>query len=187
MTGRGGHVYRPTPTEGYEWVLPEEEADFETLLALEGHPQPAWRPRAMKLLKVDDEDRPLRPAGMPWLGSHVLVLRDRAIDSIGPLLEPHGQLLPLVCPEARLVVFDAHVLSAVLDEERSDAVRFGSGRIMRLKTPVFRKDAIAEVGAFKVAEMPRGSVYLTPELVRAIVETGDSSGTSFIPADRAGG
>ena len=187
MTDQEAPVYRSTPTEGYEWLLPEDDGDFETFLALAGHPQSAWRPPAMKLLKVADDGRPLRPAGMPWLGSHVLILRDRAVDSIGPILEPHGQLLPLACTEARLVVFDAQVLPGVLDEERSELVRFGSGRIMKLKVPVFRSAYPEGAGAFKVAEMPRGPILLTRNLVRAIEDTGDSAGTSFVAADQAGG
>ena len=61
-------VYRSAPPEGREWVPPEDEGDFETFLALEGRPQPAWRLPAMELLRFDDKGRPLRPAGMPWLG-----------------------------------------------------------------------------------------------------------------------
>ena len=83
----------------------------------------------------------------------MLVLRDRAVDSIGPILEPHGQLLPLACAEARLVVFDAQVLPGVLDEERSELVRFGTGRIMKLKVPMFRSSYPQGAGAFEVGRL----------------------------------
>lgn len=173
-------IYRPTPPEGFEWALPVDDADFEVLQTL------GVEPRAtdlgdveMYLLKVDDRGRAQRRASMPWLGSHVLVLRDEAIESVGPLLRSFGELVSVTSADARLAVFGAATLEGALDEERSEIVRFGSGRIMDLRAPVFRPEVVTDIGAFKLAEMPRGDLYLTGDLVDAIRGTGMTAGTDF--------
>jgi hypothetical protein len=112
----------------------------------------------------------------------VLVLRDEAIETVGALLQPHGELLPLACDEARLALFSAPKLEGVLDEGRSDIERFDSGRIMDLRAPVFRTELIGDTQAFKLVETPRGNLYLGEQLVEAIRATGMTSGTVFAVA-----
>ena len=133
----------------------------------------------MHLLRADDRGRTRQHADMPLLTSNVLILRDEAIEAVGPLLTPHGELLPLRSPEARLALFRARQLSGALDEGRSDLVRFSSGRIMDLHAPMFHPSVVASAGAFVLAEMPRGHMYLTGELVDAIRGTGRTAGTDF--------
>ncbi|HXH80275.1 hypothetical protein [Nocardioides sp.] len=58
---------------------------------------------------------------------------------------------------------------------------FSSGRIMSLRRPAFIADALNDKQAFKLAEMPRGDLYLADDLVKAILDTGMSSGTDFTP------
>lgn len=179
-----GPIYHLSVPEGYEWALPVDSDDFEVLQGLaERHPRGTWRPIQMTLLTTDDWGRPQRRADLPWLGSHDLVLRDEAIDTVGSLLAPHGELLPLACEQARLAVFSAPAVAGVLDEERSDIVRFGSGRIMAIRHPVFRRDVLGASKAFKLAEMPRGELYLAEDIVDEIRATGMISGTKFKLAD----
>jgi hypothetical protein len=121
-------------------------------------------------------------ADLPWLGENVLVLRDAAIEAVGKCLQPHGELLPLECDDARLVLFSAPVKTGVLDESRSHLERFDSGRIMALRSPTFRLPALQGVAAFKLAEMPRGDLFLEGALVADIVATGLSAGTDFVLA-----
>lgn len=116
---------------------------------------------------------------MPWLAAGVLVLRDDAIEIVGELLRPHGELLPLECTDARLAIFTAGALVGALDEMRSDVVRFSSGRIMSLRKLAVRTEAIADRQAFKLAEVPNGDLYLTEQLVERIRDTGLTSGTDF--------
>jgi hypothetical protein len=66
------------------------------------------------------------------------------------------------------------------DLERSDAVRFGTGRIMDLRRAEFRTEMIAGAGALALTEMPRGDLYLTEDLVDSIRSTGQSAGTDFV-------
>jgi hypothetical protein len=133
----------------------------------------------MTILNEDDGGKPHLRADLPWLGSEAVVLRDEAIETVGSLLRPHGEILPLVCDEARLALFAAPVVAGALDEDRSELVRFGSGRIMVLRTPAFHVSALRGAAAFKLAEMPRGDLYLTDTLVDAIRATGLTAGTDF--------
>lgn len=177
-------VYRPVPEEGFEWALPLEDASFEVIRRAQ--PDTArWAAPAMRLLHVDDDGTLLHWADMPWHGSHVLVLGDEAVDRVGPLLSAHGVCLPLTCDEARMAVFVARALVGGLDEDRSELVRFGSGRILDLKRPAFIASAIAQSAAFRLEEMLRGDLYLTDRIVDAIRATGLSGGTEFELVEQA--
>lgn len=181
MTG-DARIFRPSVPEGFEWAVPTDPAEFEVIRTLAERPAGAvWQPVHMTLLKLDDHGRPHRRADLPWLGADAIVLRDEAIETVGALLRPHGDLLPLLCDDARLALFAAPAVAGVLDEGRSDMVRFGSGRIMSLRAPVFRAAALGNTKAFKLAEMPRGDLFLAGQLVEAIRATGMTAGTDFTP------
>ncbi len=181
-----GPIYRLSVPEGYEWALPVDNDDFETFQRLPE--RRAWSPVRMTLITADERGRPQRRADLPWLGSHVLVLRDDAIERVGPFLAPHGELLPLLCDDAHLAVFSAPAVAGALDENRSDIVRFRSGRIMAIRHPIFRRHPIGTSKAFKLAEVLRGDLYLTADIVDKIRATGMSSGTNFelVDGDRKG-
>lgn len=173
-------VYRTAPVDGFEWVRPVDAVHFETFHAVKARSAGGeWVPVEMGLIRTDDQGRPQRRADLPWLGSDVLVLRDEAIEAVGPLLLQSGELLPLACDEADLVVFSARLVEGALDEERSRIVRFPSGKILALPRPVFHDDVVSSARAFGLAEMPRGPIFLTQPLADAIRATGLSSGTDF--------
>lgn len=180
MTG-ARRVFHPSAPEGFEWAIPINDEDFEVFSRLsERTPGDVWRPIEMRFIKDDDHGRLKQRADMPWLGSHVLILRDEAIEAVGSLLRPHGELLPLRCDEARLVVFSAPLIKGALDEEHSDILRFRDGGIMRIRRTALREAAVKDVLAFKFQEMPRGYVYLAEPLVEAILATGMTAGTNFV-------
>ena len=173
-------VFRPAVPEGFEWVFPVDPGDFEVFRTLsERRPGTAWEPIQMRLLREDEHGLPWRRSEMPWLGSHVLILREETIEAVGPLLAPHGELLPLECDEARLMVFSAPPVAKALEESQSEIVRFSSGRIMDIRRHVFNMGALAGKSAFKLADLPRGDLFLRGDLVEAIRATGLTSGTEF--------
>lgn len=173
-------VFRLAVPEGLEWVLPLDPADFEVFRTLsERQPGTAWHRIQVRLLKEDEHGRPWLRSDMPWLGGHVLILREEAIEAVGQLLAPYGELLPLECDDARLVVFSAPIVANVLEESRSEIARFASGRIMDIRRPAFNLGALAGRGAFKLAELPRGDLFLRGDLVEAIRATGLTAGTEF--------
>lgn len=168
--------------EGHEWALPAEESGFHVLARVDEFiDNGGWSSPKMSIMSVGDRGEPLEHADLPWCNSGVIVLRGRAIREVGSLLDPFGVLLPLDSDGEPLALFRAHAVDGVLDTERSEIVRFSSGRILDIVRPVFHSDRVPESAAFRLAERPSGPTLLTASLVARIVATGLSSGTSFRP------
>ena len=125
-------VFKQRVSEGFEWVFPVDDADYEVFRGFDGTSRlGSWRPISMQLgWEVDDDNPPYRPAAMPWMGTDVLFLKREAVEVLGDALSQWGELLPLQNDETDLYVFNALYSLPALDEEHSDIVRFESGRIM---------------------------------------------------------
>lgn len=172
-------VYQLTPMEGFEFVAPVRDEDFEVFATLDGTPRAAtWKPIEMKVVG-HQSGRSLRSADLPWLGRHVLVLSARAVEMIGDRLAAGGELLPLSCKGRELYVFHTLHLVDALDEEASTVKRFESGRIMMVKRYIFRPAALEGAESFRLPQFPRACpVYATQGFVDALEATG-LQGTTF--------
>lgn len=165
-------VYLPFGTECFEFCHPFDEGDFETLnVQIDGTQRAStWSPPQMRLVR-EDEGKSLTESDSPWLGSHVLIFRRRALGYVGAFLEEHGELLPVGCPDADLAIFNPRAVEA-LDEGASSVLRFSNGRIMRVMKHVFRADVVAETSAFKIP-----SLRVSPTFVgERFVELWNSAG-----------
>jgi hypothetical protein len=172
-------MYRPTVPEGFEWVVPTDSADFEFLREFDGTQRKhSWTPIVVNLLRVDDTGVLRRPADLPWLGDNVLVLTSRAVGAIGELLEEFGELLPLACDDAELFVFNPLRVIDALDAERSEVIRFSTGRVVDIPRYVLRRQAVEGMHVFKIPEMTRGSLLVSSLVVDAVNEA-DLRGTEF--------
>jgi hypothetical protein len=154
----------------YEWALPVDATGhgrlridtFERIAA-------AWSAVEMTLVR-EDEGRQFQ---LPWLGDHALVLRTSAADVVGPLVEGQAELLPLSCDDTDLWLLHAIEERDALDEDRSDIVRFpSSGRIMTIRSHAFERKALDGARCFKIPQMPAGSIFLSGEVVDAVVSAG---------------
>jgi hypothetical protein len=162
-------VYEPGVRPGFEWVLPVHDTDHEYLWSLDGTPRQAtWRPVPVARLTADEHGNPRAEADLPWLGGHVLVLRPSAVAALGPLLERHGELLPLDCPDADLWLFNTMTVVDALDEERSELVRFDDGAILAVERYEFR--AVAPI--FKVPQLLRGPLFVSDEFASVLTAAG---------------
>ncbi|HEV8580065.1 MAG TPA: DUF1629 domain-containing protein [Thermoanaerobaculia bacterium] len=140
-------------------VLPSEDAElchpvdwkFRRLTSrLNGEPRgETWTPPVMELIH-EDEGRRLSESDSPWLGSDALIFRPRAVAALGQLLRDNGELLPLVCPEAELWLFNVTNVIDALDQEASQIVRFEDGCIMWIKRHVFRPEILRGENVFKL-------------------------------------
>ena len=160
-------VYLPEPEEGFELCHPKHPSDFEVLITqLNGQSRRStWIPIPMEIVH-DDEGIRLERADSPWLGSHAMILRQDAAALVAPALSEWGELLPLACSEAPLLVYNpTHVVDA-LDEEASDLDRFSSGRIMMITRYVFRSDRIGSSTVFKIPELRSSPTFFTEPLKR---------------------
>jgi len=173
-------VYVPGPMEGFEWVT-FEGPTYDLLADGAGQALAAsWPTPRARLVSVDN-GRPLSRAVMPWLGEHVIVLRDEAIETVGPVIAPYGELLGLRCHGAELVLFRSLTLVDALDEQRPEVVRFASGAIMSLERTVLRRNRVRGVGGFQLSEDPRGPMYLPGALVHRLMGSNLTNGTAFAP------
>jgi hypothetical protein len=166
-------IYEPRVRQSMEWVLPVHDTDHEYLWSLDGTSRRAsWRPMPVAMLLVDDEDRPRAEADLPWLGGHVLVLRERAASRLAPLLDLYGELLPLACPEADLWLFNVLTVVDALDEENSELIRFDNGDILDVQRYAFRPNLTAGLAVFKVPQLLRGPLFVGDEFVGAVNAAG---------------
>jgi hypothetical protein len=166
-------IYEPRVRPGFEWVLPVRDADHEYLWRLDGTSRRAtWRPMPVARLAVDDEGKPRAEADLPWLGGHVLVLRERAAVTLAPLLDRYGELLPLACPEANLWLFNVLTVVDALDEDNSELVRFDNGDILDVGRYAFRPKVAAGLAVFKVPQLLRGPLFVGDEFVGAVKAAG---------------
>jgi len=166
-------VYVPAWTEGFELCQPQRQEDHETLhVQINGVPRRnSWSPVAVRLIH-EDEGKRLGISDSPWLGSHALIFRPRAIDRLGSLLQSNGELLALACSEAKLCVFNATRVIDALDEEASSITRFSSGRVMRVTRYVFRAAAVAEVDLFKIPNLRVSPTFVSERVVQAWTSAG---------------
>jgi hypothetical protein len=107
----------------------------------------------------------LRHSDAPWLGSNVLILRPRAAAALSPLLACHGELLPLSCGQAELVVFNARCVVDALDEAESIVRRFSTRRIMWIQKHAFRLEVIQALQIFKITSLQPSPIFVGEEFV----------------------
>jgi hypothetical protein len=165
-------IYTPAPLEGAEWVtLHDSDPDqWEMFFALSGPVGPGWRtPRMSFIRKLEDGAGPTY-SDCPWCLHNVLIVRDRALRSLRPVLQGYGEILPLQCDEP-VSLFNATTIVDGLDEDQSTIARFDSGEVLAIERHVFKPGAVGSVEIFKLPG--RGSnIYLQETVVRQVGELG---------------
>lgn len=101
----------------------------------------------------------------PWLGGHALIFRFPVKEALGELLTANGELLPLICSEADLVVFNATRIIDALNEEESIVSRIDGGKIYRIKRYVFRPEVIDGVDVFKIPNLTVSPTFFSERFV----------------------
>lgn len=165
-------IYTPAPLEGFEWItLQDSDPDgWETLYALCGPAGSAWRVPRMSFLRQQEDGRPRQYSDCPWCLHTALIVRDRALSVLRPVLESYGEILPLKCEEP-VSLFNATNIIDALDEERSDIARFDDGGILAIERHMFRPDVIGNHEIFKLPGRA-SSIYLRETIVHRIGELG---------------
>lgn len=127
----------------------------------------AWRPVQVEVLR-EHKKRP--PSDFPSLSPIIPVFSERAVESIGPLLKPHGEILPLDCREGVYYAFNTTCVIDALDQEQSQFERFRDGRVMDIKRHVFDADKIGISAIFLLPYLRRSRVYVTDLFVERVQE-----------------
>jgi hypothetical protein len=159
-------LYTPLGLGGHELCHPIHSDDFERInVEINGTPrQLTWKPLAMRLIH-EDQGQQLVTSDSPWIGDHALIFRARVVDALGPMLRQYGELLPLACSEADLVVYNATRVIAALDEEASSILRFSGGRIMMIQRYVFRGDLVGDTDVFKLPNLRVSPTFVSRHFV----------------------
>jgi hypothetical protein len=143
---------------------------WDTLIdLLDGTPRKAsWRPIRVKIVK-ENESRPLLRSESPWLCmSFALVFREDALLKLGDFLSHNGEVLPLLCDEAPLYVWQPTTVIDAIDFEASDVRRFDSGRLMYVRRYAFHSGRVEGVQAFKTPDLRAGSIFFSESAAQAI-------------------
>ena len=166
-------IFVPMPLEDYEFCHPVDPADFETInLSINGESRgQSWHSPKMRILRTD-QGRPLSRSDSPWLGGQALIFRSRVAAHLRPLLESHGELLPLECEGADVAIYNATRVLEALDEAASSITRFADGKIMMVKRHVFRPDLLRGVEIFKIPNLRASPTFVS----RPFVDARESSG-----------
>lgn len=171
----------PSNQEGADWVVAGREVDelIAHALSFDGQSRRAeWVAADVHVVSGKSTQK----SYMPWCNEGTLILRDEAIESVGTILADFGELLPLRCPGAELVAFNALQLTDLIDMDRSRIRRWTSGAVT-VESAVFPAD-VAKLGVFKWSGEPDGPIYLTEPVVARLAATDHTFGTIFPPSDR---
>ncbi|WP_038490990.1 imm11 family protein [Collimonas arenae] len=159
-------IFSIVPENGYELCHPIEQDGFENFNAkINGMRRAAdWQPIAVKIIQ-EDEDVKLLTSDAPWLGSHALILRENAVIALRPLLMEFGELLPLTCDKADLVVFNPTSVLNAVDEDASSITRFSNGRIMHISRYAFFPEVVYGADIFKISNLRVSPTFVSQRFV----------------------
>ncbi|MEX2555097.1 MAG: DUF1629 domain-containing protein [Actinomycetota bacterium] len=168
------NVYRLRFSEGFEWLLPINDADFESL-RFDGQSRvESWRPVKMKRLMATEKGERLRLTDFPACsGGDMLLMSRSARDRIGPRLESYGEILRLECEDGEFWILNVTRLIDALDESKSELVRASdTGAVLMIRKHAFRASELGEALVFKLVQMPRGLIYVTDPFIEIVGVSG---------------
>ena len=156
-------VYKVLPKNDHDLCHPEDWEGFNNAIA-DRSGSIDWRPFRVRLVH-SSEGRKLRRSDAPWWGSHVLILRPKAVELLGPYLREHGQLLSLECDEDVLQAFKASRVVDALSTTDSDVARFSDGSISIVWRHVFKPEALLGADVFKLPNFNVSPIFATDPFV----------------------
>ena len=165
-------VYVPLGVERGELAHPVSPGGFEdVVLHVNGVKRSSnWQVPEFHLISRD-EGVGLLPVDMPWLGSHALLLKHRALDALEPFLSAHGELLPVPC-SPRLWLFNPTCIIDALDQSASKVERFSSGRLMFVDSYAFNVHRVEKASIFKIPDLRVSPTFFSQGMVQTIQSLG---------------
>jgi len=159
-------IYTPSSPDDYDLCHPLRQEDFDLInVLINGTPRlEVWKPIPMQIIH-EDEGRNFSKSDSPWLGGQALIFRTRAVDALGSLLREYGELLPLLCDEADVMIYNPTRLLDALDEDASSVLRFNGGRVMQINKYVFRPEVIGFSDIFKIPNLRVSPTFVSQRFV----------------------
>lgn len=124
-----------------------------------------WEPPAVKAADQKDEAATLGDYAL--LGT-IPVFSARAVDALGDLLRPNGELLPLLYSRGDVYAYNVTTVVDALDPAASRVTRFADGAVMWIDQYVFKQELLDGIAIFKIPELPRGYVFLTESFAERV-------------------
>lgn len=105
--------------------------------------------------------------------SAIPTFSERAVSVLGPMLSQHGELAPIQLDEPmRYFGFNPTTVVDILDETRSEIVRFSSGRVMAVDRHVLLASVKQLPSIFKIPQTRRNTTYVNEAFVTRVNEAG---------------
>jgi hypothetical protein len=168
------NIYTPIPVERSELVQPSftEGTEFFSAQINGERRSGSWSGVEVKLVCRDERGVALGSVDSPWLSSHALVIKRQAANLLGTFLRDYGELLPLRCVEADLLVYNPTLVLDALDEGASDVWRSNAGRVIRINRHVFRHQVVEGADIFKIPNLRVSPVFLSHRAVKIWRDSG---------------
>jgi hypothetical protein len=163
-----GQVYRLEPDPFGPWIEVVEPTDLVDQLHGEQSGQDRWTPVAARVADPPHELPHPAPDFPRFASPGVLLLSRRAADTLGDLLEPHGEFLPL--EGVPYLLFHVTRMLDALDEERSRLVRLAmfEGRpatVAQVSRFALHAEVVTGATVFRMTAIPRGGIFVTDRFV----------------------
>ncbi|MEP7042573.1 MAG: DUF1629 domain-containing protein [Dokdonella sp.] len=173
-------IFKPSGQESAELCHPVgDDTGFELAGLIDGSPRLAnWEPVEFKLWRREGR-RKLLAVDAPWYATSILLFKPTVIRAIADYLQRYGELLPLICKDAEIVMYNPTRVIDALDEQASEIERFDNGRIMTIDKHVFHADRIRNVDIFKLP-MRASSTYVSQRFID-IWTAHKLTGLNFVP------
>lgn len=167
-------IYTPLGADGYELCHPINPDDFEEInVEVDGSPRRSgWKPMEMEIVREDAGKKQLIASDAPWLGSHALVFKRRAVEKLENELLTYGELLAAKAASEDVWIYNPRRVLDALDESEASVLRFDDGRIMMIQRYAFKEDIVRDTDIFKIP-----GIRVSPTFVsQAFVDRWNASG-----------
>lgn len=132
-----------------------------------------WEPLTVRLHRQDPTGKPLLPGDFPALLPGVPVFSRRAVDALRDLLEPHGEILPLLCEEGDYFLYNVIRVIDALDLARCEIPRYPDGSLAKyVESYAFKPELVRDALIFKVPNFRHSEVFVTDRLVERVEQNG---------------
>ena len=166
-------IFRMMPPDGYEGVIcMDDDHGYEYVKEMDGKScADHWHPVPVKRYTEGEDNR---PSDFPWLVSHALVMRRRAVDALRDMFEAGGEILPLATDDdVELFLLNVTRVIDALDLASSQVWRFpGSGRIGSIDAAAFHEPLVRDVDFFKLPILRANEIFVGERFIERVQAAG---------------
>ena len=133
--------------------------------------EPGWSIKERKMIKAQREGRPIGDFVYLVGAEGAVILRDKALTILQPLIEGSVEILPLRYGGERLHLINVINVIDCLDEEKSTVKRLPDGMIWRFVEAAFKEDLLEGEHIFKLPG-PQVFIFVSELFMKKVEENG---------------